>query len=112
MRLRAKQKRLVAVSSKAPPPIDSILPITPAVEKSAPVVPAVPIALVHDDEDLGEALEPDPPSAPATAASIAVPESIPQAKQHNRVKSKESNADPETQALLAQSRKQISSISM
>ncbi|TKY85640.1 hypothetical protein EX895_005179 [Sporisorium graminicola] len=111
MRLRAKQKRLAAVGSKVHPPIGDVKSATPALEDSATIVPVVPIAPVDDDEDLGEALDPQFSATEAPVASIAAPATT-QPNQLTTFKSNESNVDPETQALLIQSRRQISSISM
>lgn len=108
MRLRAKQNRH-ATMSKAPTSAESVVSTKQASEKP-PL--AVQIASAHDDddEDLGEALEPATPSAQATEASITT---TPQVGSHGHSKSnsKANTLDPETQALLHQSRKQISSIS-
>ncbi|CBQ72893.1 conserved hypothetical protein [Sporisorium reilianum SRZ2] len=103
MRLRTKQRRLAAVSSKGQSAVGSVPSVPSAVQDSTPIAP------IDDDEDLGEALHPDASTAEASAASEPTRA---QPAQNIKSKSKDSNVDPETQALLAQSQKQISSISM
>lgn len=105
MRLRAKQKKVVAgttpqtISRK-----EAVAP--PSVEVAQ--VPIIPIAAVDDEEDLGEALDPDAPVVDKLS-SVPVPDISTQSKKPVAHKD---TLDPETQALLAQSRKQINSIGM
>ncbi|KAJ9479231.1 Ribonuclease P/MRP protein subunit POP5 [Pseudozyma hubeiensis] len=111
MRLRAKQHRHAAIS-KAPTSVESVVPTKQTPEEKPPL--AVQIATAHDDddEDLGEALQPATPSAQATEASITTtPQARLQSQSQGSSNPKSAALDPETQALLHQSRKQIGSIS-
>lgn len=105
MRTRAKQKKLAA-SSKAQPSTERVKPIAEVV---APVAMVPSAVSMDDDEDLGEALDPIAPSLEVPAAATSAPS---QTDLSTKSKSNNSHVDPETQALLAQSRKEINSISM
>lgn len=106
MRLRAMQKKVAATHAGA----NEIKPtVAPMVQDKASAVTAAPIAAMDDDEDLGEALDADSTLAADTTAPLADAEAG--AKASDKASSS-STLDPETQALLAQSKKQINSISI
>lgn len=116
MRLRSKQKKSAANSTLSVFSDKSLHSTASAVEEERPI--PVPIAIapaVDDDEDLGEALDPD---GGAVAVSTSATATLPQVGQQNQptatatARSKDSSIDPEIQALLQQSRKQINSITM
>ena len=104
MRMRAKQKRLAANQTHAPPSENKLAAALAAqdVPSAAPVIPIDP------DEDLGEALD---PATPAPEAALATVAAVTPHLAHNNSASPNAKVDPETQALLAQSRKQINAIS-
>lgn len=105
MRMRAKQKRLAA-SSKAQPSTERAKVIA---EVTAPVAVVPPTSSIDDDEDLGEALDPTAPSLEVPAVATQAPSQI---NLSTKSKSNNNPVDLETQALLAQSRREINSISM
>lgn len=108
MRLRSKQRKLAA-GSKAQLPAEDAKAAVPTAEVAVPASAVLPLGTADDDEDLGEALDPAASSLEDSASMIATP-SLPDPRA--KTKGSESTIDPETQALLAQSRKQINSISM
>ncbi|EST05650.1 Ribonuclease P/MRP protein subunit [Kalmanozyma brasiliensis GHG001] len=108
MRLRSKQRKLAA-GSKARPSAGDVKTAASTAEVVAPVTAVPPVNALDEDEDLGEALDPGASGPGDPAPTIAAPSpSDPKVK----VKGNESTIDPETQALLAQSRKQINSITV
>ena len=111
LRLRAKQKKLATDSIRAPSPNATLLDVSPADQKPLASSP-IPIASVDDDEDLGEALDPDAPGADDDERATTTSTAALQATQADRTTTTASKRDSETQTLLAQSRKQINSISM
>ncbi|SPO25610.1 related to POP5 - subunit of both RNase MRP and nuclear RNase P [Ustilago trichophora] len=108
MRMRAKQKRLAADQTQKLSSESKMQNAVDYEDAASLVAPVIPVAPMDDDEDLGEALDPDAPTADSPAASTSTklqPEEVTAA-------SSSAKFDPETQALLALSRKQINSISM
>ncbi|GAC94050.1 potential RNAseP/MRP complex component [Pseudozyma hubeiensis SY62] len=106
MRLRAKQHRRATALTSA----ESVVSTKQAPQEKPPLAVQIAPADDDDDEDLGEALQPAVPNTQATEASITTtPQVGPQSQSQSN--SKAATLDPETQALLHQSRKQISSIS-
>lgn len=113
LRMRAKQKRLAA-ESKASSGLARAASNTPLLEEKASIPATIPIAAVDDDEDLGEALDPDvsePDPAASTVDGAAAAKGNVKDNDNDKA-SASSTADHETQALLAHSRKQINSISI
>ncbi|SPC62295.1 related to POP5 - subunit of both RNase MRP and nuclear RNase P [Ustilago sp. UG-2017b] len=106
-RLRAKQRKLAATDTN---PKGSKASIAPIVEKEITAVPVVSLAAIDDEEDLGEALGAD--STLAADVPMPVPDAEAKGAKASRKAVTSSDLDPETQALLAQSRKQINSITI
>lgn len=108
MRMRDKQRRLAANQTPKLPSESKMPNAVDKEEAASPVAPVIPIAPMDDDEDLGEALDPNSPTADSPASSTMTKLQPEEAT----ATSSSAKIDPETQALLAQSRKQINSISM
>lgn len=103
LRLRNKQRKLAAASTAQAAVKNGV--ITVAITSGEADVPvAVSIPAIDDDEDLGEALE---SNIPTDQAATLVESS---SKKGNNASKSSPKLDPETQALLARSRKEINSI--
>lgn len=105
LRVRAKQAKIAPSSSRTQVLTKAVTPAASLADEIAkPAV--VPIAPLDDDEDLGEALDPGKPVVDLTTPTSSTRAEVPAKKSPKPLN------DPETQALLAQSRKEISSITM
>ncbi|SNX84234.1 related to POP5 - subunit of both RNase MRP and nuclear RNase P [Melanopsichium pennsylvanicum] len=107
MRLRTKQKRLAAAANQSQgKKLESELSSIVSEGDEVSIAPVIPIAPVDHDEDLGEALD----SSTPVKATPEVTTQQPSKTEHTNSASSHTTLDPVTQSLLAQSCKQISSI--
>ena len=108
MRLRAKQKRLAGTTRQGQSP-EKVVADALTANQCLVALSALPTG--EDDEDLGEALDPNVSRSEAAAASDSIVPQVEHTIKH-KPKAKEDSMDFETQALLQESRKLISSITM